>query len=198
MDFSVGIAKAPHFSPLFELNLKACWATIQQTAHEHSLKICSGIVMYKNICPADTVVQQKKLACCQLQPWNPTVVIKKLIKRVTFSPGKKVHREPVVSTIASHSTGLSGRTWRPFRPGLRAYRYKKRKCASLLFLMAAFEGQPVGIHCGGHPVCKGGTESGFLQHQDHSLVFIHLAGRWHYTTARAPYVLMKCHTTFFG
>lgn len=79
MHFSVYIAEAPHFSPLFELNLEARWATIQQTAHEHSLKIWS-----KHICPADTVVQQKELAGCQFQPWNPTVVIKKLIKRVNI------------------------------------------------------------------------------------------------------------------
>ena len=145
MHFSVDIAEAPHFSPLYELNLDTHWATIQQTAHEHSLKICSGIVISKNICPADTVVEQKELAGCQLQPWNPTVVIKKLIKRVTFSPGKKAHGEPVVSTIAFHSTGLSERTWRPFRPGLGASRYKKLKPTSSLFLQAAFESQPLRI-----------------------------------------------------
>lgn len=58
MDVSVGIAEAPHFSLLFELNLKACWASIQKTAHEHSLKIHSGTVISKHICPADTVAQQ--------------------------------------------------------------------------------------------------------------------------------------------
>lgn len=51
MHFSADIAEAPHFSPLFELNLEAHWATIQQTAHEHSVKIWA-----KHICPADTVV----------------------------------------------------------------------------------------------------------------------------------------------
>lgn len=55
---SVDIAEAPHFSLLFELNLEACWATIQKTAHEHSLKIYSGTVTCKHICPADSVAQQ--------------------------------------------------------------------------------------------------------------------------------------------
>lgn len=58
MDVSVGIAKAPHFSLLFDLNLEACWAALQKTAHEHSLKIYSGTVISKHICPADTVAQQ--------------------------------------------------------------------------------------------------------------------------------------------
>lgn len=132
MHFSVDITEAPHFFPLFQLNLEAHWATIQQTAHEHSLKTWSGIIISKNICPADTVVQQEELAGCQLQPWNPTVVIKKLIKWVTFSPEKKAHGEPVVSTIASSSTGLSERTWRSFRPGLGASRYKKLLLPSVL------------------------------------------------------------------
>lgn len=196
MHFSVDITEAPHFSPLFQLNLEAHWATIQQTAHEHSLKTWSGIIISKNICPADTVAQQEELAGCQLQPWNPTVVIKKLIKWVTFSPEKKAHGEPVVSTIASSSTGLSERTWRPFRPGLGASRYKKLKPSSPLFLQAAFEGQPLRIRWGGHLRCKGNkSESGFLQHRDQSLGFIHLAGRWQDTTAHVLYVLMKCHRT---
>lgn len=59
-----------------------------------------------------------ELAGCQLQPWNPRVVTKKLIKRVPFSTGMKAHGEPVVSTMASHSIGLSERAWRPFRPEL--------------------------------------------------------------------------------
>lgn len=196
--FSVDIIEAPHFCPLFELNLEAHWATIQQTAHEHSLEICAGMVISKNICPADTVVQQKDLVGCQLQPWKPIVVIKKLIKRVAFSLGKKALGEPAVSTVVCCFTGLSERIQRPFRPGLGASRYIKLKPISSLFLQAAFEGQPLRIPWGGHWAYKGKSESGFLQHQDHSLVFLHLAGRCQDTTAHVLYVLMKCHRTLFG
>ena len=82
--FSVDIAEAPHFSPLFELNLEARWATIQQTAHEHSLKIWST-----HICPADSVVQEKQLAGCQVQPWNPTVVIRSWLRGWCSVQGSK-------------------------------------------------------------------------------------------------------------
>lgn len=66
--FAVDVFEAPHLFPLFELNLNAHWATIQQTAHEHSLEICSGIVICKHICPADTVEQNEEFAGCKFQP----------------------------------------------------------------------------------------------------------------------------------
>lgn len=57
----------------------------------------------------------------------------------------KAHGELVVSTMASHSTGLSEGTWRFFRPGLGERRNNKFKPVSALFLQAAFEVQPLRI-----------------------------------------------------
>lgn len=178
--------------PLFELNLKAHWATIQQTAHEHSLKICSGIVVCKHICPADTVEQQEEYAGCQFQPWSPIVVNKN-----SFCPGKRAFREPAVPAVAFHSTGLPERTWRLVRPGLGASQCKNPKHTSPLLLQAACQAhqEALRVLTRWHPASKGVSASGFLQHQDHSPAFTHPAGRWQDAVTHAPQVVLKCHRT---
>lgn len=86
-----------------------------------------------------------ELAGCQLQPWNPRVVTKKLMKRVALSTGLKAHGQPVVSTMASQPTGRSGGAWRPFKPGLGESSYHKFKPVPALLLQAASETQPLRV-----------------------------------------------------
>lgn len=135
-----------------------------------------------------------ELAGCQLQPWNSRVVTKKLIERAAFSTAMRAHGEPVVSTIASHSTGLSERTWIPFRPGLGASSCNKFKPVSALFLQAAFEAQSLRIRWGEHPNVKVRVKEGSCSTRTTVWSWCSLQ-----VDARILLlllcVLMKCHST---
>lgn len=138
-----------------------------------------------------------EFAGCQLQPWNPRAVTKKLIKRVAFSTGMKAHGDPVVSTVASHSTGLSERTWRPFSPGLAASSRNKFKPVSALLLQTAFEAQPLRIRWGEHPKVKVRLKGGSCGTRTRALSWciLQVDGR---IALLLLCVLMRCRSTLLG